>query len=167
MPGKDARDMSARSRRVRRGLAGLALVVVATTAVALATAAPFPAQHFPLAPVAGEPLRDGFVEVIHPDGPKVYAHHVYQLNGARSSESYPVVISIWTSSLTCDAAPTFVLPVAEVQTNAAGTGRADAVHAPELLDALGIRGRTIGGIVTLLRNESPAYTTGCQVLELD
>lgn len=152
---------------VRLGPALLAAALGTATVVALATAAPFPAQHFELTAVAEEPLRNGFVEVVHPNGPQVYARHVYQLNGARPDASYPVRISIWTTSLACEGAPTFVLPVAEVLTNTLGNGRADVTHAPELLEALGLRNVTIGGEVTLLRNNSVAYTTGCEVVELD
>jgi hypothetical protein len=46
--------------------------------------------------------------------------------------------------------------------NASGNGEAGAEHAPELLAALGLRGLTIGGNVTLFREGLPAYTTGCQ-----
>jgi hypothetical protein len=54
-----------------------------------------------------------------------------------------------------------------VDTNPAGNGEADVVFAPELLDALGLRGLTIGGNITLLRDGSPAYTTGRRAIELD
>ena len=97
-------------------------------------------EHFPLMPLGGEPLQEGFVEVIHPNGPQVYTHHVYKLNGARSDQSYQVVISIWTSSLTCSGDPQFVLPSAVLVTNASGNGEADAVFDPELVAALGLRG---------------------------
>jgi hypothetical protein len=150
-----------------RAFTVLAASVAAAAFATLAAGAPSPAQHFSLAPVGAEPLTQGFVEVIHPNGPEIYARHVYHLNGASSNQSYDVTISIWTSSLTCSDDPQFVLPVAVVVTNASGNGNADAVHAPELLAALGLRGLTIGGIVTLFHNGSPAYTTGCQVIELD
>ena len=148
-------------------MAVLAVGVVAASSATPAAAAPSPARHFSLAPVGGEPLGTGFVEVIHPDGPQVYAHHVYQLNGARSNQSYGVVVSIWTSNVECAGDPAFVLPAAVVDTNPSGNGEADVVFAPELLDALGLRGLTIGGNITLSREGSPAYTTGCQVIELD
>lgn len=135
--------------------------------VALVPAAPFPAQRYPLAPIGGEPLESGFVENIHPNGPQIYARHVYVLNGARSNESYDVFISIWTSNVECSGAPGFVLPVAVLETNVTGNGRADVVHTPEQLDALRIRGLTIGGEVTFVRGGSLAYATGCQVVELD
>ena len=151
----------------RRALAVLAASVVTASAATLAAAAPSPAQHFPLMPLGGEPLQMGFVEVIHPNGPEVYARHVYKLNGARSGQSYQVVISIWTSSLTCSGDPQFVLPSAVLVTNASGNGEAGAVFDPELVAALGLRGLTIGANVTLVREESPAYTTGCQVVQQD
>ena len=161
-------NASARSAgAARRALALLAAGVVVASFATWAAAAPFPAQHFALVPVGGEPLKNGFVEVIHPDGPQVYAHQVYHLTGARSDQSYEVVISIWTSNVACAGDPAFVLPAAEVVTNAAGNGQADAVFEPELLDALGLRGLTIGGNVTLFRDGSPAYTIGCEVIQLD
>jgi hypothetical protein len=151
----------------RRALAVLVAGVVVASAATLASAAPLPAQHFPLVPLGGEPLRQGFVEVIHPNGPRVFAHHVYQLNGARSNQSYDVVISIWTSNLVCADDPAFVLPAAVLDTNTSGNGKAAAVFGPELLTALGLRDLTIGGVVTLFREGSPAYTTGCRVIQLD
>jgi len=151
----------------RRALAVLAVGVVTASSATLAAAAPWQAQHFPLAALGEEPLRNGFVEVIHPDGPQVYAHHVYKLTGARSNESYQVVISIWTSNVACAGGPAFVLPAAVVDTNPAGNGEADVVFAPELLDALGLRGLTIGGNVTLYRGGAPTYTTECRPIQLD
>ena len=155
------------ARLRRRALAVLAVGVVAASSTTLAADVPSPAQHFALVPLTDEPLRRGFVEVIHPNGPQVFAHHVYQLNGARSDQSYEVVISIWTSDLACADDPAFVLPAAVVDTNSSGNGEADVVFAPELLDALGLRGLAIGGNVTLLHDGSPAYTTGCRTIQLD
>jgi hypothetical protein len=152
---------------LRLAFAALAAGVAAVSIVALASAAPFPAERYPLVPVGGEPLKSGFVENIHPEGSQIYARHVYVLNGARSDESYQAVISIWTSNVACSGAPAIVLPVAVLQTNGVGNGRADVVHTPEQLDALGIRGLTIGGEVTFLRGGSLAYAAGCQVVELD
>jgi hypothetical protein len=149
-------------------VAVLLAACMATMSVATSAAgAPAPAQHFSLVPVGGELLRNGFVEIIHPDGPQVYAHHVYQLNRARSNQSYEVVISIWTSNLACAGDPAFVLPAAVVETNPSGNGEADVVFAPELLDALGLRGLMIGGNITLSHDGWPAYTTGCRVIQLD
>jgi hypothetical protein len=127
----------------------------------------FPAQHFALEPLDGEPLTNGFVEVVHPNGPQVYARHEYQVNGGAPNEMYDVVISIWVSNLTCTGAPPIVIPAAVLVTNAFGNGHASVVHTPDDLALLGIRGLTIGGAVTLLRQGTPAYTTGCRVIQLD
>jgi hypothetical protein len=54
----------------RRALAVLAAGVVTASCATLAAGASLPAQHFSLTPVGGEPLKDGFVEVIHPEGPR-------------------------------------------------------------------------------------------------
>jgi hypothetical protein len=151
----------------RRAFAVLAVGVVAASSATPAAAAPSPAQHFAHVPLADEPLRQGFVEVIHPNGPQVYAHQVYQLNGAKTNQSYDVVISIWTSNLECAGSPDFVLPAAVVDTNSSGNGEADVMLAPELLDALGLRGLAIGGSVTRFHAGSPAYTTGCRTIQLD
>jgi hypothetical protein len=151
----------------RRALALLAVGVVTASAATLAAAAPVPARHFPLTPLGDEPLQHGFVQVIHPNGPQVYARHVYQLNGARADQSYQVVISIWTSNFACSGDPQFVLPAAVLATTASGNGHADAMFDPELLSALGLRDLMIGGNVTLFREGSPAYTTGCRVIQLD
>jgi hypothetical protein len=155
------------THRSRRALALLAAGVVAAAASTLAVAAPIPAEHFPLAPLGGEPLQEGFVEVIHPNGPQVYTRHVYKLNGARSDQSYQVVISIWASNTNCSGDPQFVIPAAVLSTNAAGNGKADAVFDPDLMTTLGLRDLTTGCIATLLREGSPAYTTGCQAVQHD
>jgi hypothetical protein len=134
---------------------------------AQAANASFPAQHLALEPLDGAPLTNGFVEVIHPNGPQVYARHVYQVNGGAPNETYDVVISIWVSNLTCTGAPPIVIPAAVLVTNTFGNGHASAVHTPDDLALLGIRGLTISAAVTLLRQGTPAYTTGCRVIELD
>src|SRR4029453_3553390 len=41
----------------------------------------YPPAHIALAPVGSAPLTSGFVENIHANGPNVYAHEIYQLNG--------------------------------------------------------------------------------------
>lgn len=153
--------------RFRRLFALLAVAVLTASAATPAAAAPIPAEHVPLVSVGDEPLREGFVEVIHPNGPQVYTHHVYSLTGATRDQSYHVVISIWTSNLTCSGDPQFVIPAAVLVTNASGNGGADAVFDPGLVAALGLRDRTIGGKVTLVREGSPAYTTGCHVVRHD
>jgi hypothetical protein len=148
-------------------VAGAAAASLGPFTAATARGTSFPAQHFQLAPVNGEPLANGFVEVIHPNGPEVYARHEYHLNGADANRSFDVVISIWTSNLTCSGPPAVVIPAAVLVTNASGSGNASVGFTPEMLEALGLRGLTIGGQVTLLWRQSTAYTTGCKAIQLD
>ena len=155
------------SRRHVLTLLGACAVAASLATIAAAASTGFAAQHLPLAPLNGEPLSSGFAEVIHPNGPEIYARHEYALNGADENVSYAVEISIWTSNLTCSGAPLVVIPAAVLVTNSSGNGHASVVHTPEQLAALGVRGLTIGGQVTILRDGTPSYTTGCRVIELD
>jgi hypothetical protein len=151
----------------RRTLTAFVMTVVAASFGTQVAAAPFPAQHFDLSPVGGEPLRSGFAEVIHPDGPNIYARHVYQLHGARSDETYQVWVHIWTDDLGCAGPTPYHLPVAELATNSAGNGHAAVVHTPEDLALLGLGDQAIGGEVTVELDGTVAYTTGCAVIRLD
>jgi len=121
--------------------------------------------HIALAPVAGAPLISGFVENIHPDGPNVYAHEIYQLIGAAPSTSYQVVLSIWTTNTSCSGSPTLQLPTATLTTNGAGNGLADAVFTPA--DADGLRGLTVSARWTLSNGATPSYATDCEIIKLD
>ena len=47
-------------------------------------------QHIGLHPVGGALLHSGFVENIHPNGPQVYAHEVYVLNGANGNATHGI-----------------------------------------------------------------------------
>ena len=117
-------------------------------------------------PLGDEPLQRGFVEVIR-ERPPGLPTPCLQAERDESDRSCQVVISIWTSNLTCSGDPQFVLPSAVLVTNASRNGQADAVFDPELVAALGLRDLTIGGNVTLVRDGSPAYAIGCQVIQHD
>ena len=47
-------------------------------------------EHLRFEPVGGAPLRSGFVENIKAKGPRVYAHEIFVLNGARPLATYTV-----------------------------------------------------------------------------
>jgi hypothetical protein len=121
--------------------------------------------HVALAPIAGAPLRSGFVQNIHANGPNVYAHELYQLNGAEPSSSYQVVLSIWTTNTSCSGEPMLQLLTATVITNAVGNGLADAVFTPENAD--GLRGLTVSAMWTLWNGATATYATDCEVISLD
>jgi hypothetical protein len=123
------------------------------------------AAHIALAPVGSAPLTSGFVENIHANGPNVYAHEIYQLNGAEPNTSYQVALSIWTTSTSCSGEPTLRLPTAALTTNSAGNGLADVFFTPT--DADGLRGLTVSAMWTLSNGTTPTYATHCEVISLD
>jgi hypothetical protein len=121
--------------------------------------------HIELAPLASAPLSSGFVQNIHANGPNVYAHEIYQLNGAEPSSSFQVVLSIWTANTSCSGEPALQLPTAVVTTNGAGNGLADVVFTPA--DADGLRGLTVSAMWTLWNGTTATYATDCEVISLD
>jgi hypothetical protein len=121
-------------------------------------------SHYSLEPIGGAPLRSGFVENIHADGPNVFAHEQYVVNGAQPSTTYQVVIEVFPGDTGCASTP-LVIPTAELTTNAAGNGSAHHVFTPA--DAAGLRGTTDGAIWLLEVAGTPVYATGCQTIRLD
>jgi hypothetical protein len=65
---------------------------------------------------------------------------------------------------TCSSTPVSI-PVATLQTNAAGNGVAYHVFTPA--DADGLHGMTLGGIWIVSAGGSPDYQTGCETIVLD
>src|SRR5918995_4504060 len=63
-------------------------------------------EHVALQPVGGAPLRSGFVENIHANGPRVFAHEIYVLDGAAPNASYEVHLLAYLFDPTCTGAPT-------------------------------------------------------------
>jgi hypothetical protein len=135
-----------------------------TTSVASADAV-YHAQHISLTPVGGEPLRNGFVQNIHTNGPVVYAHEQYVVNGAAADASLQVTLLIWATNTECSGDPALVLPTAVVATNAAGNGTAKAVFTPT--DADGLRGQTVSIRWELSEDDTVMYATHCEVVTLD
>jgi len=122
------------------------------------------ASHVELNAVSGASLRSGFVENIHANGPTVYAHEQYVLNGAAPNTAYQVVLMVFPGDPTCSSTP-LSIPTATIQTNAAGNGTAYHVFRPA--DADGLRSTTVGGIWTVSAGGSPDYQTGCETIVLD
>ena len=64
--------------------------------------------HYDLAALDAAPLRNGFVENIHANGPTVYAHEQYVLNGATPNTTYQVVLMVFPGDTTCSGTPASV-----------------------------------------------------------
>jgi hypothetical protein len=118
--------------------------------------------HYAFAPTDGAPLRSGFVENIHPNGPNVFAHEQYVVNGAAPNTTYQVWLTATDPS--CSTVM-FSMQTATITTNAAGNGTALHVFTPT--DATGLHGLTIGVTWTLTTGGAPDYTTTCAVVQLD
>jgi hypothetical protein len=152
-----------------------ALVVALTVGLAAVTALSSPAaradqvyhsQHIALQPVGNEPLRSGFVENIHVNGPTIFAHEIYVLNGAEPTAAYQVTLDIFAASPACAGSADVEISTATITTNTAGNGRGDAVFRPSDVPAT-LRHATIGVIWTVSDSSGVEFSTGCQVVTLD
>ncbi|TMK36971.1 MAG: hypothetical protein E6G58_03095 [Actinobacteria bacterium] len=151
------------SGRLASAVAMAVLVVWLGAGPALADGT-YHTSQYAFAAVNGASIRSGFVENIHADGPNVYAHEQYVLNGGDPGTTYQVVLMIFPGDPTCSGTA-IVIPTASLRTNAAGNGTAYHVFTPE--DAGGLRGLTVGGMWFLVDGGSPAYATACAPVELD
>lgn len=140
-------------------VAAAGVLVLALNATAAADSA-YHTERLALSGVSGA-TGGGMVVNAHANGPNVYAHEIYTLRHAVPG-TYQVVLNIYATSLSCDGTP-IEIPTAQLSTNAAGNGHADAKFTPE--DAGPLRGSTVSIRWTV---SGPAtYATQCTVVTLD
>jgi hypothetical protein len=155
----------------------ISAAVVASMTVGLAAAAALPGRavradqvfhtaRFPLHPVGSEPLRSGFVEDAHVNGPTIVAHEEYVLNGAQPATAYQVTLNIFVRDPTCAGSAGVVFPTAIITTDAAGNGSGDAFFLPSGVPAV-LRNATHGFIYTVSDSSGVRYSSGCVVVTLD
>jgi hypothetical protein len=136
----------------------LVLALVASPAIADGV---YPSQHIAFTPVGDFPLRTGFVQNIHANGPIVYAHENYLLNGALANTTFDVYLLVHSDS---DCAMQVVaLPMASLTTNVAGNGKAQAVLPPAMAPPSGpiyLRWEVHSG-------DTVAYSTVCSMVMAD
>jgi hypothetical protein len=111
----------------RRSLAAVALAVLTAALLAPAASADqvYHSEHLALIPVGGAPLKSGFVENIHPNGPHVYAHEIYTLKGATPGTTYLVFLLVHLGDPGCDGVTATNFGSTELTTNGAGNGTSD------------------------------------------
>jgi hypothetical protein len=68
-----------RLKALLTGAGGIAALALAPAAGADRV---YHSEHMTLTPVDTAPLRSGFVQNVHANGPNVYAHEIYVLSGA-------------------------------------------------------------------------------------
>ena len=122
-------------------------------------------QHVALTPVAGAPLRAGFVENIHANGPNVFAHEVYVLIGAAPEATYAVHTIAYPFDPTCSGTGVD-LGATTLTTNVAGNGRSDRFIRPADIPNA-VRGTTLGVRWEVTRNGVVVYASACQAVTLD
>src|SRR4051812_12333318 len=122
-------------------MTALVMTAVAFTLVPGAAADDvYHSEHMALEPVGSAPLRTGFVENTHANGPAVYAQEIYILNGAAPNTDYEVHLVAYAFDPGCEGAPTD-FGSAPLTTNGAGNGRAKRVFRPTDVPA-GLRDAT-------------------------
>lgn len=161
------REDSKHHKRLWRATAIAVLVALGMLALVPAAVADqtYHTEKIAFEPIGGAPLRDGFVVNIHPNGPQIYAHEVYTLKGAERNATYDVFLTAFVLDPECAGQPEFTFSMAELQTNAAGNGKANAKFAPE--DVAGLRDATHGVLWTVERDGVTVYTTACTAVALD
>jgi hypothetical protein len=122
-------------------------------------------ERINLEPVGGAPLRSGAVINIHANGPTIYAHELYELNGASSNTTYQVVLMLFAGNTSCSGTADLVITSAILSTNISGNGQAEHVFTPQ--DAAGLSGLTVSAQWQLWNGATLDYQTGCSVVTLD
>jgi hypothetical protein len=153
----------------------LSLRLVAIACVALAALLDWPGgvaadrayhtEQLALEPVAGAPLQYGFVVNAHADGGHVYANERYVLAGAAPDVTYQVTLLLFPGDPACAGAG-MPIPTAELATNAAGNGEAQAQFSPVDVPP-DIIGTTIGGMWHVSLGGTVDYATACTAITLD
>jgi hypothetical protein len=149
------------------------LLWLTASAAAFAALVPLPAaadrvyhsEHLRLTAVGGAPLRSGFVQNIKAEGPRVYAHEIFVLNGARARTTYTVTRDFFFQDPGCAGNLVFHENVATLRTNASGNARGDVFVAPAAVQ--GFEG--VHGVTWTVRDSGGAiaYRTTCTAVTLD
>jgi hypothetical protein len=152
--------------RVRCLAVGVAAMCAAALAPFAAADAVYHSEHLDLAPVGGAPLRSGFVQNIKAEGPRVYAHEVFVLNGAVPNATYTVTRNFFFLDPECAGGFAFRSPVATLETNPAGNGSEDVFVRPsEVPPAF----RGVHGVTWTVTDSTGTvvYQTTCTAVTLD
>lgn len=141
----------------------LAVAGISTASPASADAV-YQTQHIELQPVGGAPLRAGFVQNIHANGPMTYAMERYVLVGAQPLTTYTVTLQLFEDPSCATAIGPF--PSISFTTNGAGNG-VGRLRLPPSAIPPPFRGRTIGVVWQLSVGGTLTYQTACSTVTLD
>jgi hypothetical protein len=155
----------------RRAAVTGVVIAASLAAVALATTPAqadrvYHSEHLKLAPVSGAPLRSGFVQNIKAQGPVVYAHEIFVLNGAHPRTTYTVTRNFFPFDTDCSGDNgVFASDVATLTTNRSGNAKGDVFVRPA--EVAGFEG--VHGVKWTVQNAGGAlaYQTACTAVTLD
>jgi hypothetical protein len=167
-PQKEARSLHTNTREdtLKKPFVVIAAIALAVAGVSTVAAdRVYHTSHIPFESVGGAPLKKGFVQNIHSNGPNVYAHQVHVLVGADADTTYQVFLNVFVLNPTCAGGPDASLPTTTIQTNAAGNGKGAVKFVPA--DVAGLRPATHGASWTVTKLGVPVYQTACEVAVLD
>ena len=152
-----------RSRLAAAAVAACTLLVTGLTGAPAWGDAVYHSQHVALHPVGSAPLRSGFVENIHANGPTVYAMERYVLVGAVPG-SYAVTLHLFADT----SCSTVIGPFSSITftTNAVGDGVGHLRLPPSAIPA-GLHGAKIGLFWELAGTTGASYDTACSTVVLD
>ena len=136
-------------KRLNVLVAAASAVVVAALAPPAAADSTYHSEHLDLTPVGGAPLRSGFVENIKAEGPQIYAHEIFVLNGAVPNATYTVTRNLFPFDPDCSGENgVFTSEVAQLTTNASGNASGDTKVTPE--EVAGFEG--VHGVIWTVAN---------------
>jgi hypothetical protein len=147
------------------GIAAASLAALGALAPSAAADAVYHTQHMELEAVGEAPLRSGFVQNIKANGPTIYAHELYVMNGAAPRASYTVTNHFFFEDALCAEDVNDFPTDTALRTNRAGNGRADVFFAPA--DVAGLEG--VHGVLWTVQNAAGevVYRTRCSTVTLD
>jgi hypothetical protein len=147
------------------GLGCTALPAIAALAPTAAADRAYHSEHLDLTPVGAAPLRSGFVENAKSQGPQIYAHETYVLNGAVPNAEYRVTRDFFFQDPACNGDLVFHEDVATLATNPSGNARGHIVVTPGQVE--GFQG--VHGVRWTVRDVAGAvvYQTACTAVTLD
>ena len=156
-------------RFIKQAVAATLVTLILAAMVSVAAAdGVYRSDHIEFYPVGDQPLRSGFVQNIHANGPQVYAVERYVLNGASPDTEFYIKPLIYLANAGCTDG-FFPFPVENsISTNHVGNGTALVTLPPEA--AAGLDGLTINVRWQLLVGAADgpvAYETECAVVMLD
>jgi hypothetical protein len=165
--------MKARLPIYALAFAASAFAIGALAPAASADAA-YQTEHLGLTPVGGAALRSGFVQNIKAEGPTIYAHEIYVLNGAQPNATYTVTNNFYVAVIdepdpdedSLCTGDVWQFDMAVMTTNASGNAKAGVLIGPA--DVAGID-LGVHGVMWTVRDatNTVVYQTACTAVTID